>query len=574
MSPNENQPFDYRMILAFVLMFAIVMIYTMYVQPPSPQKTDETATTPEQPQDTIAREYETRDRIEQQPPTESLPGDEPDTLFFADSITIDTILVETPLYTARFTTLGADIVSFQLKEYHYIKDTETDEGISLVPEHSPSALRFEFWGQPLQLWRRGFTADRQTVSLTKGDDSSTVRFTWQYDDENTITKTYVFYPDRYAFDVILSVPEDFPLVLEREYTFGWDAGLEPTESRKEDDIGKIAAVAKLGKDIEKVDEIDDDEQRPKRFGGDVVWAGVRTKYFMNIVIPRSVQARTFMADRSFGFIEDDGERFKIPYFTSRFAIPISASKRIDHRYSIYMGPMDYFVVGKYDVGLEGLIDLEGQLGFLGFIRPLAIFVLWSLHKLHSLIPNYGFVIILFSFLFKLVFHPFTKKGLKSMQRMKEMQPRMQKIREKYKDDPQRMQRETMKMYKETGFNPLSGCLPMLIPMPIFFALWPVLLNSIQMRGAEFILHITDLSQMDSLYVLPIIMTLAMFWQQKMTSTDPKQKALIYVLPLVFGFLFRNSPAGLTLYWSMYNIFSVVEQYLIKASKKNEPAAST
>jgi len=548
-------------------MFAIVMIYTTYMQSPPPEKTGETTTTAEQPLDSVVRDYRTP--VREQPQSSLQLGEEPDTSLFVDSIAADTILVETPLYTARFTTLGADIISYQLKEYHYITDKETDERISLSPEFSEGALRFEFGGTPLQVWRRGFATDRRSVSLTKSDDSSVVRFTWQYDDENTVTKTYVFYADRYSFDIILSIPDGFPLTLEREYTFGWDAGLEPTESQKEEDIDNIAAVARLGKDIEEVKEIDDDE-RPKQFGGNVLWAGVRTKYFVNIVIPRSVEPQAFIADRSFGFVSDDEEKYKIPYFSSRFAVPVSVGAQINHRYTVYMGPLEYFIVKDHGLGLEGLLHL----GFKYLIRPFAIFVLWAFQKLYGFIPNYGFVIILFGFLVKLIFHPLTKNSMKSMQRMKDMQPKLQKIREKYKDDSQRMNRETMKMYKETGFNPLSGCLPLLAQMPVFFALYQVLRSSIQMRGAEFIFHITDLSQKDSLYILPIIMTVSFFWQQKMTSTDPKQKALVYIMPLVFGFLFAQSPAGLTLYWTIYNVFSVVEQYIIKASKKDEPMAST
>jgi YidC/Oxa1 family membrane protein insertase len=567
MDPNENKPFDFRMILAFVLMFAIVMIYTMYMQPEAPETTKQTATESDRPAPTTSRDSGTVDN--QTPQLGVLDTVAVDSLFMADSVAVDTVVVETPLFTARFSTRGADIVSYQLNKYHYITDKETDEQISLIPKNSGSALRFEFWGAPLQLERRGFTTDRDRVTLTAADDSSVVRFSWSVDETHTITKTYIFYPDRYSFDIILNVPGDFPIPLEREYTFGWDAGLEPTESGKKEDIENIAAVARLGKDLEEIKEIDDSE-RPQQFGGNVIWAGVRTKYFINIVIPRSVEPQAFIADRTFGFVQDREDKYKIPYFSARVAVPISPRQPIDHRYTVYMGPLDYFVVKDEGLGLEGLLHL----GYKYIIRPFAIFVLWSFEKLYGFVPNYGFVIILFGFLVKVIFHPLTKKSMVSMQRMKEMQPKLQKIREKYKEDPQRMNRETMKMYKETGFNPLSGCLPLLAQMPVFFALYQVLRSSIQMRGAEFIFHITDLSQKDSLFILPIIMTVSFFWQQKMSATDPKQKALVYIMPLIFGFLFAQSPAGLTLYWTVYNIFSVIEQYIIKGSKKNEGAGSS
>jgi len=562
MDPNENKPFDYRLLLAFVLMFAIITIYTMFMQPKPPEPIPrETPTTAEQEGTTPS----TSPTAEQQPGSTDALVETP-LAEESDSIVVaDTIVVETPLYIAHFTTRGADIIKYQLKDYHYIAEQETDEMISLIPERARSALRFEFWGQPLQLWRKNFTASAPRISLSNNGDSSSVVFTWLYDNEYEIKKTYIFYGDKYSFDVILDIPQTFPVSIEREYSFGWDAGIEPTEYRKKEDVENIAAVALLGKDVEEVKEIEDGE-RPKQFGGRVVWAGVRSKYFLNAIIPRNITPEEFIADRDFGMIRDSFDEFKVPYFSSRFAVGISPGRAIQDRYTVYLGPLDYFVVKEYEVGLEGMIHL----GFKILIRQFAIMVLWAFRKMFEIIPNYGLVIIIFGFLVKALFHPLTKKSMASMQRMKDMSPKIQKLRDKFKKDPQRLNRETMKLYKEAGFNPISGCLPLLAQMPVFFALYQVLRNSIQMRGAEFVAHIADLSQKDSLYILPIIMTLSFFWQQKMTSTDPKQKALVYIMPLVFGFLFAQSPAGLTLYWTVYNVFSVIEQYLIKrASKKNE-----
>ncbi len=564
--PNQNKPFDFRLLIAFVVMFAIVIVYQSYFAPkPSP--------TPP------AGETETAgpaDTAEQEIP---LPGSTaPERLLATDTtayavpdtaIEGDTILVETPLYIAKFSTVGADLVSFELKDYYYITDRETDKHIQLRPDRKKSALRFEFWGKPFQLWRRPFVASRDNITINQENESETLTFTWQLDENNVITKTYVFSGDSYSFDVTLDVPPNPPLRPEREYTFGWDAGLEPTERDMKGDINEMAAVARLGSDIEQIKEIDDDET-PLNFGGHVHWAGVRTKYFANIIIPKEVEPEAFTADRDFGTISDVQEKRRIPYFSSRMAVPISAGKAISHTYTVYLGPLDYFILDDYGTNLEGLIHL----GWRYIIRPPAIAVVWMFEKMHQTFPNYGLVIILFSLLFKIVFHPLTRKSMESMSRMREMQPKMKKIRDKYKDDPQRMNRETMKLYKEAGFNPLSGCLPILFQMPVFFALFQVLRSTIQLRGAEFIFHITDLSQKDPYYILPVIMTVSFFFQQKMTITDPKQKMLVYIMPLVFGFLFAQYPAGLTLYWTCYNVFSLVEQFMLKAAKKKDAAAAS
>jgi YidC/Oxa1 family membrane protein insertase len=214
-----------------------------------------------------------------------------------------------------------------------------------------------------------------------------------------------------------------------------------------------------------------------------------------------------------------------------------------------------------------------DLGWRWVVRPFSLVILWLFQALHSVIPNYGLVIIVFSILIKAVFHPLTKKQMRSMRRMQEMQPRLAKLKERYGKDPQRMNKETMKLYREAGINPLGGCLPLLPQMPIFYALFQVFRTSIELRGAYFFGWLTDLSQKDPYYILPIIMALSMFVQQKLTMKDPKQKMLVYMMPLLFGFLFKDFPAGLTLYWTCYNISSVIEQvWLIGHPTPEEPKA--
>jgi YidC/Oxa1 family membrane protein insertase len=564
--PNEKKPFDFRLLIAFVVMFAIVIVYQSYFAPkPTPiPPADETETAG--PADSAEQEIPLPDTTapERLLTADTTVHEPPETTLVAD-----TIQVETPLYIAKFTTVGADLVSFELKDYHYITDHETDIPIQMRPARTESALRFEFWGEPLKLWRRPFAASRKNISLDRENDTETLVFTWQVNEYSSITKTYKFFGDKYSFDVTLNIPPDCPLKPEREYSFGWDAGLEPTERDMKGDIGEMAAVARLGSDIEQIKKIDDDET-PRKIGGRVHWAGVRTKYFANVIIPNEVEPETFIADRDFGTLPDEQEERRVPYFSSRMAVPIGSGRAINHTYTVYMGPLDYFVLDDYGLNLEGMIHL----GWKYIVRPPAIAVVWVFEKMYQAIPNYGAVIILFSLLFKIVFHPLTRKSMESMGRMREMQPKMQKIRDKYKNDPQRMNRETMKLYKEAGFNPLSGCLPILFQMPIFFALFQVLRSTIQLRGAEFFLHITDLSQKDPYYILPVVMTVSFFFQQKMTITDPKQKMLVYIMPLVFGFIFAQYAAGLTLYWTCYNLFSLAEQFMLKAAKKKDAAPAS
>jgi len=173
------------------------------------------------------------------------------------------------------------------------------------------------------------------------------------------------------------------------------------------------------------------------------------------------------------------------------------------------------------------------------------------------------VVLIFSLLVKIIIYPLSRKQTVAMTKMKDLQPKMKKLQEKFKNDPTRLNKEMMKLYKEAGANPLSGCLPILPQMPLFFALFTVFKTTIEFRGASFLGWITDLSVPDPLYVLPIIMVVTMFFQQKMTMTDPKQKMLIYIMPIFFGWLFMNFPAGLVLYWTGFNILSFAETIYIR-----------
>jgi YidC/Oxa1 family membrane protein insertase len=170
---------------------------------------------------------------------------------------------------------------------------------------------------------------------------------------------------------------------------------------------------------------------------------------------------------------------------------------------------------------------------------------------------------------KVIFYPLTSRSLKSMKKMQELQPKLKALQEKYKKEPQKMQSEIMKLWKENKVNPMSGCLLMLPQLPIFFALFTVFRNTILLRGSEFAFWMNDLSQPDQTMILPIIMAGTMFLQQKMTMQDPKQKMLVYVLPIVFFFLFKGFPTGLVLYWTMFNVLSVLETILIRKPQQQK-----
>ncbi|HQB98208.1 MAG TPA: YidC/Oxa1 family membrane protein insertase, partial [Candidatus Cloacimonadota bacterium] len=203
---------------------------------------------------------------------------------------------------------------------------------------------------------------------------------------------------------------------------------------------------------------------------------------------------------------------------------------------------------------------------------------------HGYIRNYGVVLIILALVLKVVLHPLTHKSMQASFKMQKIQPQMQFLQKKYKDDPRTLQLEMSKLYKEAGANPLSGCLPLLLQMPIFISLYNVLRYSLDMRNAGFVLWLKDLSEPDPYLILPIIMGIFMVIQSLMMQppkTDPKdmddkqraaqssQKMMTWMMPIMMFFIFRNMPAGLVLYWTVFNIFSVIQQYYLLKQHRNK-----
>jgi len=254
--------------------------------------------------------------------------------------------------------------------------------------------------------------------------------------------------------------------------------------------------------------------------------------------------------------------------TLKRTIPPSKLALVSQKYRVYIGPLDYFIIKDYHPTLSKIMDFG-----MSIIRPFAKLVLKSFIFLHSFIPNYGIVLIIFSILIKILVYPLTRKSYVSMQKMQTLQPKMTELKEKHGKDPQRMNKETMKLYKESGVNPLSGCLPTLLQLPLLWAIFIVFRNTIELRDAAFIWWIKDLSAPDTIFklpitipfygdlvnILPIFMGVTMFIQQKMTMKDPKQKAMVYFMPIFLTLLFNSFPSGLNLYYALFNLFSIMQQ---------------
>jgi YidC/Oxa1 family membrane protein insertase len=275
------------------------------------------------------------------------------------------------------------------------------------------------------------------------------------------------------------------------------------------------------------------------------WFGYTSKYFLLAVIDSSFKKTTI----------SKYEKSAIVNAANKFII--NPKGHIDHNLKIYVGPKEYNLLKSFGSHLEKSIDY-------GIFFFLAIPFLQILIFFNNIFHNYGVAIILLTAIIKFVTLPLNSISMKSMKKMQKIQPEVLKIREKYKGDPQKMNAAVMELYRKNKVNPVSGCLPMLIQIPIFIALYKMLLVSIELKSSPFIWWLTDLSEKDPYYITPILMGISMFIQQKMTpsTADPTQQKMFMLMPIIFTFLFINFPSGLVIYWLVNNILTITHQYYL------------
>jgi YidC/Oxa1 family membrane protein insertase len=498
--------------------------------------------------------------------------------------TLRRITVRTPLYDIAMTTAGAEIVSFRLAKYK----TKGETVELIAQDDSPDlggigevALLGDDRTLPLSQIAFGAFAEGSTVPLENGavvsvdpGAGSTVTFRAVGPDGVPLERFYVFDPASYVIrSGIRFGSAGLPFV--RSIRWGFGPGLRPTEVNVVEDLAALRASLRLGEEYHRKKRGDFDET----FTGTVDWVALQAKYFtVAMLSPTPMGGAARLQGR-----KTDG------FMTASIDLPASERQgRVEQTVELYVGPINFDGLKALGRGLDKNVEMGNK-----YTRPVSWAVLWSLLKLHTVIPNYGIVIILLSVFTKVLFYRLTHKSFKSMRDMQALQPKLQVLKEKYKNDKQKLSQETMKLYKESGVNPLGGCLPMLLQMPIFIALFNVLRNTIELRQAPFVGWMNDLSQQDVLAtlpfslpllgnavsVLPIIMGASMLVQSKLggsiagpESSPTQSKALMYMMPIMFTVLFYKMPSGLVLYWIVNTVLSVWQQYYInKGAEKDERA---
>ncbi len=452
-----------------------------------------------------------------------------------------TVEVDTELFRAKFSNRGAVLKSWELKRY-----TTSGENGAVPVQLVYAGGRFK---GPLSL----ITSDQSLTNdlgtslyevsqdVTHLDSAHPVgHLTFRYHDAPRnllVEKQLTFHHGSYVVDISVKTQG---LTTPLDVTLGTNFGIVEWG---EGFIGLMGSASSVDDKVLK--ETPDGEAERK---GDVKWSAIQDKYFLSVLMPQKAAAA--LAKKEGDKLVSAGVRFPTPANGSALTM------------QLYAGPKEYDILKALNVGLEDTIDFGWFVfGSWALVKAVAKPIFYVLRFLYEFTHNYGITIILLTMLIKLMFVPLQYKSYKSMKQMQVIQPKVQAIQNKYKDDRDRLNKELIKLYKDHRVNPVGGCLPMVLQMPVFVALFNILYMTIDLRQAPFMLWIKDLSIQDPYYVLPIIMGATMVIQQKITPTtmDPTQAKIMLFLPVFMTFLFVNFPAGLVLYWLTNNTLTITQQ---------------
>jgi YidC/Oxa1 family membrane protein insertase len=476
-----------------------------------------------------------------------------------------TITVNLPLYTVKISEKGAAFRSFTLKNYRKTINADSPLLDMVGPDLSEGTVRIVFAGNSLQgLDNAVFSAHLNKDSIDIKDKPAEISFSYQSPQGIVVEKRFLFSPKTYviALDVIIKngserpIKDSLALSLLRK---------EPENTNSYGFEGPSALINNKLEQI-KIKKIKKQDVYP----GKLKWIAVQDRYFISAIMPdETIDASMHLSLNESGILKNT------------YVQPeqmIHPDQQLSFKYKLFFGPKSMTVLKSVDYDLIKAVHF-------GMFDILAKPCVWIMNFIYDYIPNYGVAIIVLTILTKILLWPLGNKSYKSMSQMKKIQPLMAEIKEKYKDDKKKMNEEMMGLYKTYKVNPMGGCLPMVVQIPVFFALYRMLYEAIELRHAPFFWWINDLSAPDRLFrfgfhvpfmqppygvpVLTIIMGVTMFIQQKMSppAGDPTQAKMMMMMPIVFTVIFINFSSGLVLYWLVNNVISVAQQYYI--TKKND-----
>ncbi len=449
--------------------------------------------------------------------------------------------VETPLFKAVITNKGGAIKRWELKQYNSDNTPEALK-VNLAETIAMSgSLSTRLTGNA-QSEEIIFASAKNAVKISEGE-TGTVVFAGRSQSGLTIEKRFAFDASSYIVEVKTGIVNKTKTGFDGVVSTALLAGI----------AGKDAASYHTGPIIKTKDKLIrlDAEAEKLTGSGNAAWLGAETKYFMSVFMPKDDKSVKWSAEAP------SKTASKV---TLDMPLAIAPGASTETHYSVFLGPKEYNLLVQLKNGFDEAIEF-GMFAFMA--RPSLI----VLNFFKDYVGNYGLAIVILTVLIKILFYPLTAHSLKSMKGMQQIQPQLLAIKEKYKDNKEKLNKEMMELYKRYKINPVGGCLPMVLQIPVFLALYEVLYVAIELRHAPLFLWIQDLSDKDPYYIAPLLMGATMFIQQKMTPTtaDPMQAKIMLIMPVIFTFMFLSFPSGLVLYWFVNNLLSIAQQYQVQRS---------
>jgi YidC/Oxa1 family membrane protein insertase len=495
-------------------------------------------------------------------------------------------VIETPLYRAEFSNRGARLVDFQLKRYaaaHGPGDFARNPGkLPRRGQDVPAPDRVRLTGEPTFGLDLGSGANLRSLAATtyavteSTDAAGAVRaLTYASQDSSGlyVRQTWRVRPDTYLLDLEVEthgVPSNWRL---SDYSLTMRSWPLATEPDPQNDLRSLRAVSLVGKDLHRDGASGLVGKSAKVHEGVAHWAGVQSHYFLALVATPSGDGRAATgAGFSRTLTQDLFERLPRgakqvePAAEGSLVMPLPASGAGVQHFTAYFGPADYFALARESGPLE--LERAVDMGF-AWLVPVSKLLLWLLRAINGVVQNFGITILILATVVRVALHPLNMTSMKSMRAMQRLKPEMDRIKARHKDDPQAQNSATMALYKENGVNPAGGCLPMIMQMPLFFAMYAVIFNVIDLRQAPFVGWIHDLSTPDQLFtvagfpirLLPVLMAGSGFLSQRFTPTDPQQAPTMYMMNIVMLGIFYPMPSGLVLYWTVMNVLTAIQQWL-------------
>jgi YidC/Oxa1 family membrane protein insertase len=550
-----------RVLLAIVLCIIVLVLWEKFFIPKRQPAPPSTSPATEQVPPASTKPDQAEPAVPKIPPSEA-PATSTPSFPAPAAHTGRDVTVETPLYRAVFTETGARLKSFVLKKYREtIKKDSPGKELVKTSKIEELPLAFNFVDRPVAALNLApYVADSATSVTVSDGQSHTLTFSYEAPGWLRITRQYHFIADSYLIDLTVSVENLGSQPWENAPTLGLiNLPLSAGTGSRYTFQGPALLINNKLEQV-KFKKIEGEENFP----GPIDWVAYTGQYFIMALLPVELTPNHAQLEA----LDAATQMVEITLIGPKIALQPGVQQKFS--YKLYLGPKEVSTLKAADPNLAKAVNF----GWFDVIaQPLLVCLKFFYRYLH----NYGVAIILLTLLIKILFWPLTHKSYESMRTMKKLQPKMQKIREKYKDDKEKMNQEIMQMYRTHKANPVGGCLPMVLQIPVFFALYRLLYSSIAIRHAPFLWWINDLSAPDrfpvgvqipylgnGIPILTILMGVSMFVQQKMSPTggDPKMEKMMMMMPVVFTFFFINFPSGLVLYWLVNNVLSIAQQYYI------------